>query len=73
MKCYLLSAPFLSELTLSLPGHCSGPLSGMILRTSQELDFHPFISSKYQSLDSFRTSGFTCVKSSHRHAVCWDE
>lgn len=40
MKCYLLSAPFLSNLTLSLPGHCPADF--------QSLDFNHFISSKYQ-------------------------
>lgn len=59
MKCYLLSAPFLSELTLSLPGHCSGPLSGMILRTSRSWIFTLLSAANTKSLDSFRTSGFT--------------
>lgn len=59
MKCYLLSAPFLSELTLSLPGHCSGLLSGMILQTSSSWIFTLLSAANTKSVDSFRTFGFT--------------
>lgn len=59
MKCYLLSAPFLSELTRSLPGHCSGTLSGMILQTSTSWIFTLLSAANTKSVDSFRTSDFT--------------
>ena len=59
MKCYLLSAPFFSELTRSLPGHCSGTLSGMILQTSTSWIFTLLSVANTKSVDSFRTSDFT--------------